>query len=164
MATHSSVLAWRISGTGDPVGLPSMGSHRVGYDWSDLAAAATLKLFVAFHSLYIRSLLHSFPPPFIPTYVHSTNILFSPANLGSLWLSIAELSKHFRSWACCWIRYKSSGPEQEGDVRKGMGLLGWSPLTRRRASDGISISWVVSDTMHWTLSQALWLNKKVIVT
>ena len=32
MATHSSVLAWRIPGTGDPGGLPSMGSHRVGHD------------------------------------------------------------------------------------------------------------------------------------
>ena len=31
---------WRIPGTGEPVGLPSMGSHRVGHDWSDLAAAA----------------------------------------------------------------------------------------------------------------------------
>ena len=41
MATHSSVLAWRIPGTGEPGGLPSMGSHRVGHDWSDLAAAAT---------------------------------------------------------------------------------------------------------------------------
>ena len=39
-ATHSSVLAWRIPGTGEPGGLPSMGSHRVGHDWSDLAAAA----------------------------------------------------------------------------------------------------------------------------
>ena len=39
MATHSSVLAWRISGAGKPGGLPSMGSHRVGHDWSDLAAA-----------------------------------------------------------------------------------------------------------------------------
>ena len=40
MATHSSVLAWRIPGTGEPGGLPSMGSHRVGHDWSDLAAVA----------------------------------------------------------------------------------------------------------------------------
>jgi len=39
MATHSSVLAWRIPGTGEPDGLPSMGSHRVGHE-SDLAAAA----------------------------------------------------------------------------------------------------------------------------
>ena len=40
MATHSSVLAWRIPGIGEPGELPSMGSHRVGHDWSDLAAAA----------------------------------------------------------------------------------------------------------------------------
>ena len=40
MATHSSVLAWRIPGTGEPGGLLSMGSHRVGHNWSDLAAAA----------------------------------------------------------------------------------------------------------------------------
>ena len=40
MATHSSVLAWRIPGTGEPGGLPSMRSHRVGHDWSDAAAAA----------------------------------------------------------------------------------------------------------------------------
>ena len=39
MATHSSVLAWRIPGMAKPGGLPSMGSHRVGHDWSDLAAA-----------------------------------------------------------------------------------------------------------------------------
>ena len=39
MATHSSVLAWRIPGTREPGGLPSMGSHRVGHDWSDIAAA-----------------------------------------------------------------------------------------------------------------------------
>jgi len=39
MATHSSVLAWRIPGTAEPGGLPSMGSHRVRYNWSDLAAA-----------------------------------------------------------------------------------------------------------------------------
>ena len=39
-ATHSSILAWRIPGTGEPGGLPSMGLHRVGHDWSDLAAAA----------------------------------------------------------------------------------------------------------------------------
>jgi len=40
MATRSSILAWRIPGMGEPGGLPSMGSHRVGHDRSDLAAAA----------------------------------------------------------------------------------------------------------------------------
>ena len=40
MATHPSILACRIPGTGETGGLPSMGSHRVRHDWSDLAAAA----------------------------------------------------------------------------------------------------------------------------
>ena len=44
MASHSSVLAWRIPGMEEPGGLPSMGSHRVGHDWSDLAAAAAAAL------------------------------------------------------------------------------------------------------------------------
>ena len=44
-ATHSSVLAWRIPGTGELGGLPSMGSHRVGHNWSDLAATAKYNLF-----------------------------------------------------------------------------------------------------------------------
>ena len=46
MATHSSVLAWRIPGMGEPDGLPSMGSHRVGHDWSDLAAVAAATLYL----------------------------------------------------------------------------------------------------------------------
>ena len=40
MAAHSSILAWRIPGTEEPGGLLSMWSHRVGHDWSKLAAAA----------------------------------------------------------------------------------------------------------------------------
>ena len=40
MATHSSILAWRIPGMGEPGELLSMGSHRVRHDWSDAAAAA----------------------------------------------------------------------------------------------------------------------------
>ena len=52
MATHSSVLASRIPGTGEPGGLPSMGLHRVGHDWSDLAAAAA--------SIYIYIYLNHF--------------------------------------------------------------------------------------------------------
>ena len=50
MATHSGVLAWRIPGTGEPGGLPSMGPPWVGHDWSDLAAAAAAgKLANIFH-------------------------------------------------------------------------------------------------------------------
>ena len=57
MATHSSVLAWRIPGTGEPGGLPSMGSHRVGHDSSDLAAAAAVgKASVHDHQSFLHSL------------------------------------------------------------------------------------------------------------
>ena len=44
MAPHSSTLAWKIPGMGEPGGLPSMGSHRVRHDWSNLAAAASFNL------------------------------------------------------------------------------------------------------------------------
>ena len=44
MATCSSILAWRIPGTGEPGGLLSMGSHRVGHDWSDLAVAVAVTI------------------------------------------------------------------------------------------------------------------------
>ena len=57
MATRSSVLAWRIPGTGEPGGLPSIGSHRVRHDWSDLA--------VAMESI---SLLH--PNPGLVMFIH----------------------------------------------------------------------------------------------
>ena len=46
MATHSNVLAWRIPGTAEPDGLPSMVLHRVGHDWSNLAAAAAARLYI----------------------------------------------------------------------------------------------------------------------
>ena len=46
MATHSSVLAWRIPGMGKPHGLPSMGSHRVGHDWHDLVVVVVVVMYV----------------------------------------------------------------------------------------------------------------------
>ena len=69
MATHSSVLAWRIPGTGEPGGLPSVGLHRVGHDWSDLAVAAAeiwtqlynsnSKEVVLYPMFQVRSLRHN---------------------------------------------------------------------------------------------------------
>ena len=58
MATHSSVLVWRIPGTVEPGGLLSMGLHRVGHDWSDLAAAAACSRYLVFH--YVLYLLFSY--------------------------------------------------------------------------------------------------------
>ena len=60
MATHPSVLAWRIPGTVEPGGLPPMGSHRVGHDWSDLAAAAAVQT-AKFINHNCRCILGLFP-------------------------------------------------------------------------------------------------------
>jgi len=58
MATHSSILAWRIPGTEEPSGLPSTGLHRVGHDWSDLAAAAAPLKFKLNSNSYLYCLLN----------------------------------------------------------------------------------------------------------
>ena len=50
MATHSIVLTWRVPGTGEPVGLQSMGSHRVGHNRSNLAAAVAAETAGQTHS------------------------------------------------------------------------------------------------------------------
>ena len=63
MATHSSVLAWRIPGTGEPGGLPSMGSHRVGHDISDLAAGATGYHFSPPKWFSLNNIISKFPLP-----------------------------------------------------------------------------------------------------
>ena len=56
MATHSSVLVWRIPETGEPGGLPSLGSHRAGHNWSNLAAAAAANIY----SIYKIKILKQF--------------------------------------------------------------------------------------------------------
>ena len=53
MATHSIVLAWRIPGTVEPGGLPSLGLHRVGHDGSDLVAEDTAKEIILFVSAFV---------------------------------------------------------------------------------------------------------------
>jgi len=70
MATHSSVLAWRIPGTGEPGGLLSMGSHRVGHDWSDLAAYllnsnSSFPLRPVPDNLWLYSVSVSLPPRYL---------------------------------------------------------------------------------------------------
>ena len=57
MATHSSVPAWRIPGTGEPGRLPSLGLHRFGHDWSDLAAAAA-PIYIPTNRVWEFPLLH----------------------------------------------------------------------------------------------------------
>ena len=59
MATHSCVLAWRIPGTAEPGGLPSVGSHRVGHDWSDLAAVTAASYLPMVSAPYLPGILNA---------------------------------------------------------------------------------------------------------
>ena len=115
MATHSSVLAWRIPGTGEPGGLPSMGSHRVGHGWSDLAAAAAawhLKfmlqlllgivscpyLGLSFYSSYIVRVILIFQSDHVIFSVQSlsvTSLLTLPTDKNTQILSINAVVKFF---------------------------------------------------------------------
>ena len=63
MATHSSVLAWRIPGTGEPGRLLSMGSYRVGHNWNDLAIAAAYRTILPGLCLHLTNYLVSLVTP-----------------------------------------------------------------------------------------------------
>ena len=74
MTTHSSVFAWRIPGTGEPGGLPSMGLHRVGHDWSDLAARYyNYKLLVIWQII----ICHTTSVTGLCTFVHTHSCFYS---------------------------------------------------------------------------------------
>ena len=83
MATHSSVLAWRFPGMAEPGGQPPMGLHRVGHDWSNLAAAAA--------EYYVKSLKENWSSNYLPISFFSFllnqvlrlafSLLYSPLNL-----------------------------------------------------------------------------------
>ena len=79
MAIYSSVLAWKIPGMGEPGGLPSMESHRVGHDWSDLAAAEWVQL------------------------CSSLSILWHCLSLGFSIFSISPLIKYTQLWYRCAV-------------------------------------------------------------
>ena len=95
MATHSSVLAWRIPGTGEPVGLPSMGSHRVGHDWSDLAAAAAA---ASSHDLPCVSICPEFC--LAPILLWSRNFILLSSASASSFLQDCNINSMWM-WALC---------------------------------------------------------------
>ena len=94
MATHSSVLAWRIPGMGEPGGLPSMGLHRVGHDWSDLAAAAVIRnTDTSLNSCALHMCLRIRIFHFISEMLSiQDNISRQPAYCGCLWKSSSMLN------------------------------------------------------------------------
>ena len=85
MATHTRVLAWRIPGTGEPGGLPSMGSHRVGHDWSDSAAAAAAWAF----GVQLRF-----------TELDSASVQYRPVHVKNLQANILQLILRFTKVLC----------------------------------------------------------------
>ena len=77
MAICFSILAWRIPRTEEPSGLPSMGSHRVGHDWSDLAAAAAahlLYILSSFYEVVTKSDAHLCYLSFYPQRLHEVHV------------------------------------------------------------------------------------------
>ena len=106
MATHSSVLAWRIPGTWEPGGLPSMGSYRVGHDCSNLAAAAAAA--VPYSQSFLLVILFSWTQTLLLGYKFSlahvfrvdTNLSSSLQNsiTGSPWCFRLLLGWYLRTW------------------------------------------------------------------
>ena len=112
MATHSSVLAWRIPGTGEPGGLPSMGSHRVRHDWSDLAAAAAAMRVVKTDSSLYKSkkyqeeknevALNTFYSHKFPNNISYKNVWRKQLFLTVL--SLSRLNFHVHTHTKCWSK------------------------------------------------------------
>ena len=124
MATHSSVLAWRIPGTGESGGLPSMGSHRVGPDWSDLAAVAAV-----FHYIYI------------PGFPGGSGVKNPPANSGDVGLIPG-------SGRCPGER--NGNPLQDSCLRNPMGRGTWWAIVYGRKELDMTESLNINNYI-WTL-------------
>ena len=101
MATYSSVLAWRIPGTGEPGGLPSMESHRVGHDWSNLAAAGAevgLMRHDRASQIRVQNHLELSIPSYSPTvWGHPSNLTVSHSLIRS-W----DLQENSSAWNFIW--------------------------------------------------------------
>ena len=117
MATHSSVIAWRIPGMGEPGGLPSMGSHRVGHNWSDLAVAAAADHCIFFsYMLCYATLCHfsltlcdpidgSPPGSPVPGILQARTLEWAAISLSNAWkwkVKVKSLSRD-RLLATPWI-------------------------------------------------------------
>ena len=107
MATYFSVLAWRIPGTGEPSGLPSMGSHRVGHDWSNLAAAAPWKKCYNQTRKHIKKQRHYF----VNKGPSSQSYAFSSSHVWMWELDYKEswAPKNWCFWNVGWRRWESLG-------------------------------------------------------
>ena len=113
MATHSSILAWGIPGKEEPGGLPSMGSHRIRHNWSDLTAAAACPLSHWCHPtisspvLPFLSCLQSFPA----SGCFPVSQLFAPGGqrIGPS-VSASVLSMNIQGWFHLWLVWSPCCP------------------------------------------------------
>ena len=114
MATHSSVLAWRIPETGEPGELLSMGSHRVGHDWSDLAAAANCQ-----HLLELRKKQENSRKT--PTLALLTMLKPLTVWVTTNWKILKQMG--IPDYLICLLGNLYAG--QEATVRTGHGIMDW---------------------------------------
>ena len=99
MATHSSILAWRIPGTGVPSRLLSLGLHRVGHDWSDLAAAAAAAaMYWITHLSPLDSKFHIYHTSDSYIYSISFSVLYSVLLIRIYWSVYSETDT--TKWLC----------------------------------------------------------------
>ena len=185
MATHSSVLACRIPGTGEPDGLPSVGSHRVGHDWSDLATtvgvyntgsrirqfrvlAPPLAIFLIWNKIYHLCLSHL-------TYkigkIAVTIMRLTPSQYSSI--SSPIIYRHCPLWvghmyinwdALIWCTEKATAPHSSTLAWK----IPWMEEPGRLQSMGslrVGHDWAISLSlftfMHW---RRKWQSTPVFLT
>ena len=167
MATHSSVLAWRIPGTGEPGGLPSMGLHRVGHDWSDLAVAAasfSLEKAMATHS---STLAWRIPWTEEPGRLQSMGSL----RAGHDWAtSLSHFTFHFhaleKEWQPTPVFLPGESQGQESLVGYGV-TQSWTWLTRLSSSSSSKLQFAIlkkfSNCLHQGLPQVfcLWRGRYI---
>ena len=168
MATHSSVLAWRIPGTAGPGGLPTMGSHRVGHDWSDLAAASLIyPWLMAAERLgcppLLRILQHQLQLPCNPFLVTPVEPVLQPR--GSTLTNIQWPVKFYtlnedQQWDNQSARHVIQLHEvAEGHVSASQGRTKYGPVEKGVANHfsilAIRTAWTVwkgKKTWHWNMN------------
>ena len=157
MATHSSVLAWRIPGMGQPGGLPSLGSHRVGHNWSDLAAAAgsCLLLWNVFQQYgdLMNQMTFMQMMPYLPREQRS-NYLSGQFTACWFW-SINLLTSGLGTPMQCILALRIPWTEEPGRLES-MGLQELDTTTKPHAMYGSTLLSMLIETLlsfrrcHWT--------------
>ena len=135
MATHSSVLAWRIPGTGKPGGLLPMGSHRVGHDWSDLAVAVYIhpSKTTFFSSLDYSQLFHARSPDLVTPFP----ALFCAPEGWPIWAACFRLTCW---WASGWVWVEGYTSRSWECGRESWSFL-TSSLSARHQGHGCNPGW-----------------------